>query len=117
MGKKINNASKVRKAGKELQPVIRKMRVNLHKHLHDCKFKKKAPRAVNTIKELARKTMFTQDVRIDPELNKELWKNGIKNIMSRIDIVMERKKNEEDEEAKEKMYTLVKLGQNEKTQA
>jgi large subunit ribosomal protein L31e len=109
MGKKINNASKVRKAGKELQPVTRTIRVNIHKQIHDVKFKKKAPRAVKSIKDLARKTMFTDDVRIDPELNKELWRNGIRNVQRKVEVVFERKKNEDDEEAKDKMYTLVKL--------
>ena len=52
--------------------------------------------------------MFTKDVRIDAELNKELWKNGVRNVARRISVVLERKKNEDDEE-EEKMYTLVKL--------
>ena len=47
--------------------------------------KKKAPRAVKAIKEYARKTMFTDDVRIDPELNQELWRNGIRNVDRRVD--------------------------------
>jgi large subunit ribosomal protein L31e len=81
----------------------------LHKRLHKVTFKRKAPKAVKEIKEFARKSMFTEDVRIDPELNQELWRNGVRNVDKKIDIVMERKKNEEDEEAKEKFYTLVKL--------
>lgn len=98
-----------KKESKELQPITRVMRINLHKQLHDIKFKKKAPKAVKVIKDLAFRTMFTKDVRIDPELNKELWKNGIRNLIRRIEVVMERKKNEEDEEAEEKLYTLVRL--------
>ena len=53
--------------------------------------------------------MLTKDVRIDPKLNKEIWKNGIRNIHTRIEIIMERKKNEDDEEGQEKMYTRFKL--------
>ena len=53
--------------------------------------------------------MFTQDVRIDPELNQQLWKNGVRNVDRRVEVVMERKKNEEEEESKEKFYTVVRL--------
>ena len=96
MGKKIANASNVRKEGKkDLQEVSRKMKINLHKQLHDVQFKKKAPRAIKIIKKL--------------ELNKELWKKGVRNLQTRIEVIMERKKNEDEEEGVEKMYTLVKL--------
>ena len=53
--------------------------------------------------------MLTKDVRIDPELNKEIWKNGVRNLPTRVEIIMERKKNEDEEEGQEQMYTLVKL--------
>ena len=66
-------------------------------------------KAGKVVKTLAQKMMFTKDVRVDPELNKELWRNGVRNVTRRISVIMERKKNEEDDEAEEKMYTLVKL--------
>ena len=109
MGKKINNSSKGKKEVKELQPVTRKITINLHKQLHGEKFKKKAPKAVKVIKTLAQKMMFTKDVRVDPELNKELWRNGVRNVDRRITVLMDRKKSEEDDETEEKMYTLVRL--------
>ena len=109
MGKKINHVSKNKKAEKELQPTTKAATINLHKRLHGIKFKKKAVRAVQEIRDFARKTMFTNDVRIDPELNQELWRKGVRNIEGRVEIILERKKNEDDEEAKEKLYTLVKL--------
>lgn len=110
MGKKINHTARNKKGGdKELQPVTRTATINLHKRLYKATFKKKAPKAVKEIRDFARKTMFTDDVRIDPELNQELWRNGVRNVDNRVDIVLERKKNEEDEEAKEKLYTLVRL--------
>jgi large subunit ribosomal protein L31e len=109
MGKKINHSSKNKKGDKELQPVTRTATINLHRRLYKITFKQKAPRAVKEIKDFARKTMFTQDVRLDPELNQELWRKGVRNVPNRIDVVLERKKNEEEEEAKEKLYTLVKL--------
>jgi large subunit ribosomal protein L31e len=110
MGKKENWRQK-RKQGdnKQLEPEVRQTIIHLHKKLHKVTFKRKAPRAVKEIKEYARKTMFTNDVRVDPELNQELWRNGVRNIDRRIEVVMERKKNEEDEDTKEKMYTLVRL--------
>jgi large subunit ribosomal protein L31e len=109
MGKKINHVSTVKKSEKELPAVTRTTIIHLHKLLHDVKFKKKAPRAVKAIKEYARKTMFTDDVRIDPELNQELWRNGIRNVDRRVEVLLERKKNEDEEEAKEKMFTVVRL--------
>ena len=53
--------------------------------------------------------MGTKDIRIDPELNKELWKKGVRNLQTRIEVILERKKKEDEEESEEKMYTLVKL--------
>ena len=109
MGKKMNNAANSKKEGKkELQPATHKLRINLHKQMHGVQFKKKAPCAIKVIKELATKNMGTKDVRIDPELNKEIWRNGIRNLPNRIDVLLDRKKNE-DEEGEEKMYTLVRL--------
>ena len=111
MGKKSKNVQKGKgeKKEKELQAVTRTMKVNLHKQCHGIQFKKKAPRAVKIIKELVKRNMLTKDVRIDPELNKEIWKNGVRNLPTRVEIIMERKKNEDEEEGQEKMYTLVKL--------
>merc|ERR1719160_1606030 len=49
---------------------------------------------------------MTADVRVDTKLNKFLWSNGIRNVPKRVRIRMSRKRNE-DEDASEKMYTLV----------
>jgi large subunit ribosomal protein L31e len=109
MGKKINHASNKKRGDKEMTAVTRTSIIHLHKLLHDVKFKKKAPRAVKAIRDYARKTLFTEDVRIDTELNQQIWRNGVRNIDRRIEVVLERKKNEDDEEAQEKFYTLVRL--------
>ena len=109
MGKKSKMVQKGKGEKKELQALSRRIKVNLHKQLHGVQFKKKAPCAVKVIKELVKRNMLTKDVRIDPELNKEIWKNGVRNLPTRIEIIMERKKNEDEEEGQEKMYTLVKL--------
>ena len=94
---------------KDLQEVTRKIKINLHKQLHDVQFKKKAPRAIKILKKLAQRNMGTKDIRIDPELNKELWKKGVRNLQTRIEVILERKKKEDEEESEEKMYTLIKL--------
>ena len=113
MGKKSNHVSRKRTEKKDrgaakLEPITRTLTVNLHRRLHKATFKNKAPKAVKEIKELAHKTMFTSDNRVDPELNKELWRHGIRNIERRVKVTLERKKNEDDE-AEESMYTIIRL--------
>merc|ERR1719313_19796 len=50
--------------------------------------------------------MGTQDVRIDTKLNKAVWAGGVRTLPRRIRVRMSRKRNE-DEDAKQKMFTLV----------
>merc|ERR1719185_53333 len=50
--------------------------------------------------------MSTTDVRIDTKLNKAVWATGVRNTPKRIRVRMSRKRNE-DEDATEKMFTLV----------
>merc|ERR1719158_1672233 len=50
--------------------------------------------------------MSTKDIRIDTKLNKAIWAQGVRNVPKRIRVRMSRKRNE-DEDAKEKMFTLV----------
>merc|ERR1719476_907756 len=50
--------------------------------------------------------MGTKDVRIDTKLNKAIWAQGVRNVPKRIRVRFSRKRNE-DEDAKEKMFTLV----------
>ena len=45
-------------------------------------------------------------MRIHPALNKYVWSNGVKSIAKRIRVKLSRKRND-DEDAKEKLYTLV----------
>merc|ERR1711998_784324 len=95
--KKINRASDV---------VTREYTVHLHKLLHGIGFKKRAPRAVKEVKKFATKMMNTEDVRVDVKLNKFLWSKGIRAVPYRVRVRLARKRND-DEEAKEKLYTLV----------
>ncbi len=50
--------------------------------------------------------MGTSDVRLDVKMNQFVWSKGIRSVPHRIRVRLSRKRNE-DEEAKEKMYTLV----------
>merc|ERR1712084_39207 len=86
--------------------VTRDYTIHLHKLLHKIQFKKRAPRAIREIRKFASRAMTTKDVRIDTKLNKYLWSNGIRNVPKRVRVRMSRKRNE-DEEAKEKTFTLV----------
>ncbi len=109
MGKKaLHNA----KSKKDVSvAVTRTVSINLHKRLHKATFKNKAPKALKQIREHAQKVMFTQDVRVDPEVNKFIWEHGIRNVARRVKLTLERKKDEEDEENTNRMYTLVKLAE------
>jgi large subunit ribosomal protein L31e len=86
--------------------ITRDYSVNLHKRLQGIKFKKRAPRAVRVLKHFAKTAMRTEDVRIDTKLNKFLWSQGIRHVPYRVRIRLQRKRND-DEDAKNKMYTLV----------
>merc|ERR1711937_853921 len=86
--------------------VTREYTVNLHKRIHKIGRKFRAPKAVKAIRAFAVKEMGTQDVRIDADLNKQLWTNGSANPQKRIRVRLARKRND-DEESTHKLYTLV----------
>jgi large subunit ribosomal protein L31e len=109
MGKKALYNAKSKKD--VTNPVARTLSINLHKRLHKATFKNKAPKAIKQIREQAQRVMFTNDVRVDPEVNKFIWEHGIRNVARRVKLTLERKKNEEDDENVNKMYTLVKLAE------
>ena len=88
--------------------VTRDYTIHLSKRVHKIQFKRRAPRAIKEIRKFAQKAMNTQDVRIDTNLNKYIWKAGVKNIPTRVRVRLSRKRNE-DEEADEKLYTLAQL--------
>ena len=88
--------------------VTRDYTINLHKRLHGITFKRKAPRAIREIKKFAEAHMKTSDVRIDAKLNKYVWSKGVRNVPYRVRVRLSRKRNE-DEEASEKLYTLVQV--------
>ncbi|PPQ94390.1 hypothetical protein CVT25_002746 [Psilocybe cyanescens] len=90
-----------------LQDVVtREYTIHLHKRVHGRSFKKRAPWAVKSVIDFAQKTMGTSDVRLDPKLNQAVWAQGIKTVPHRLRVKLERKRND-DEGAKEKLYTYV----------
>ena len=48
----------------------------------------------------------TSDVRLDPQLNKKVWEQGIKGVPYRLRVRISRRRNDE-EDAKEKLYSYV----------
>merc|ERR1712170_138604 len=102
MAKKSDQTKK--SAMKEV--VTREYTVNLHKRIHRQGRKFRAPKAVKAIRAFALREMGTQDVRIDADLNKQVWCNGSANPPKRIRVRLARKRND-DEESAHKLYTLV----------
>ncbi|KAL7544233.1 hypothetical protein ACHAWF_010053 [Thalassiosira exigua] len=88
--------------------VSRDYTIHLGKRTHKTTFKSKTPKAIKEITKFAQNAMKTSDVRIDPKVNKEVWKQGVRNPPKRIRVRLSRKRNE-DEDADEKLYTLVQL--------
>lgn len=86
--------------------VTREYTIHLHPKLRKYGFKRKAPRAIKVIRKFATTMMGTSDVRVDTKLNKEIWKTGVRNVPYRVRVRLSRKRND-DEDAKEPLYTLV----------
>ena len=82
--------------------------VRLRRLVQHVTYKKKAPRAVHEIKKIASRAMRTKDVRIDTKLNEFVWSRGIKKLPHRVRVRFDRRRNDE-EEAKERFYTVVEL--------
>merc|ERR1712080_337827 len=102
---RIPMSSKKSKSVRE-ECIQREYTINLHKRLHSSTFKKRAPRAIRAIRKFATHMMGTEDVCVHPQLNKAVWGKGVKNVPHRIRVRCERRRND-DEDAKEKLYTIV----------
>ncbi|KAF7845995.1 hypothetical protein BT93_L5682 [Corymbia citriodora subsp. variegata] len=103
-GRKSATGKKSRSAISDV--VAREYTIHLHKRVHGIAFKKRAPRAIKEIKKFATIAMGTNDVRLDPQLNKKVWESGIKGVPFRLRVRISRKRNDE-EGAKEKLYSYV----------
>eukprot|EP01115_Flamella_aegyptia_P015694 TRINITY_DN98445_c0_g1_i1.p1 TRINITY_DN98445_c0_g1~~TRINITY_DN98445_c0_g1_i1.p1 ORF type:complete len:117 (+),score=16.57 TRINITY_DN98445_c0_g1_i1:63-413(+) len=84
----------------------RECTIHLRKRLHNVTFKRRAPRAVSEIRKFAKKQMGTEDVRIDVNLNQYIWSKGVRNVPTRVRVLLTKKRNE-DEDSENEMYTLV----------
>lgn len=73
-------------------------------------FKKKAPKAIKEIRKFAEKAMGTKDVRVDVKLNKQIWSRGIRSVPRRVRVRIARRRND-DEDAKEELYSLVTVAE------
>ncbi|KAL9260370.1 Large ribosomal subunit protein eL31-like protein, partial [Drosera capensis] len=71
---------------------------------------KKAPKAIKEIRKFTEKAMGTKDVRVDVKLNKHIWSRGIRSVPRRIRVRIARKRND-DEDAKEELYSLVTVAE------
>ncbi|KAG5559246.1 hypothetical protein RHGRI_008966 [Rhododendron griersonianum] len=120
--------------GRKEEVVTREYTINLHKRLHGCcmenllgclsncvirlkkqpctvcTFKKKAPKAIKEIRKFAQNAMGTKDVRVDVKLNKYVWSRGIRSVPRRVRVRIARKRND-DEDAKEELYSLVTVAE------
>ncbi|GAB2265380.1 60S ribosomal protein L31 [Dionaea muscipula] len=96
--------------GIKKEVVTREYTINLHKRLHGCTFKKKAPKAIKEIRKFVEKEMGTKDVRVDVKLNKQIWSRGIRGVPRRIRVRVARNRND-DEDAKEELYSLVTVAE------
>lgn len=88
------------------ETVTRDYTIHMHKHMHGTTFKKRAPKAIKVIKQFAQKTMKTEDVRLDPSLNKLVWSRGVKGVGVRLRVRLSRRRNDQ-EDSKHKLYTYV----------
>ena len=92
---------------KASKPLSREYTVHIHKYVFGVQFKKRAPKALRSLKEFAQKAMGTKDVRIDTSVNKFLWSRGVKNPPHRIRVRLTRKRTEDADEPH--LYTLVEF--------
>ncbi|XP_073011336.1 large ribosomal subunit protein eL31-like [Typha latifolia] len=96
--------------GRKEEVVTREYTINIHKRVHGCSFKKMAPKAIKEIRKFAQKAMGTTDVRVDVKLNKHIWSRGIRGVPRRVRVMIARKRNDE-EDAKEELYSLVTVAE------
>ncbi|OQR77444.1 putative ribosomal protein L31-like [Tropilaelaps mercedesae] len=99
--------AKTQKGKSALKEIVtREYTINLHKKTYKVGLKKKAPRAIKSIRQFAQKVMGTPDVRIDTRLNKHVWHKGIRSPPFRVRVRLSRKRSEDDNSSN-KLYTLV----------
>ena len=109
-GKKMGRKEHIRGKDRVKSDIVaREYTINLHKRLHRCTFKDRAPRAIREIKRFAIKNLGTKDVRVGTDVNRFVWSKGIRNVPKRIRVICSRKQTDDDD-AEEELYTVVTLG-------
>merc|ERR1712060_1035758 len=103
-------AQKKREKGKkrEKKPmglVTRIHTVHLNKFIWRQGFRKRARKAVAGVRTFARRVMFTDVVKIDPQLNKFLWSRGCCHTPRRVRVKLSRRRSEEEDN--EGFYTYA----------
>eukprot|EP00913_Durusdinium_trenchii_P013612 g12782.t1 len=83
------------------EPVTRDCTIHLHKHMQKVAFKKRAPRAVRVVRHSSGATAFET-----PTSSHNTQAENSHQVPRRVRVRLSRKRNE-DEDAKEKMFTLV----------
>ena len=63
-------------------------------------YKRRAPRCMAMIRKFAQTAMCTEDVRIDPTVNKYVWSKGIHAVPARIRVRMQRLAEDVEGESK-----------------
>ncbi|KAL0212944.1 hypothetical protein RCL1_006570 [Eukaryota sp. TZLM3-RCL] len=86
--------------------VTREFTINLHKRVYGMQFKKRCPRALSEVRKFVSRQMDTEDVRIDPAINKFVWMKGIRSPPNRLRVRCMRRESEEEPG---KFYTRVVL--------
>jgi len=76
---------------------------------HKIQYKKKAGRGIREIKKFASKTMGTKVVKVLPEVNQHVWKNGIRRLPRRIRLKLSRRAHDGGDEEDDPFFTEVSL--------
>lgn len=86
--------------------ISRDYTINLHKRLYKMQAKKRAPRAIKEIRAFAKMHTGTEDIRIEADLNKALWAQGVNHVPTRLRVRLSRLRNEKEGQ-EGKFYTVV----------
>ena len=74
--------------------------------VYSC-YKRRAPRCMAMIRKFAQTAMCTEDVRIDPTVNKYVWNKGIHAVPARIRVRMSRLSQDAEDGSKNVGLTVL----------
>ncbi|CAA6672334.1 unnamed protein product [Spirodela intermedia] len=113
--------------GRKEEVVTREYTINLHKRLHGWvlhEFHMQRRRELSILQHIQEEGPEGNqgdqkvrpegdgdtDVRVDVKLNKQIWSRGIRSVPRRVRVRISRKRND-DEDAKEELYSLVTVAE------